>query len=173
MKKKILPMIILIAAVAGGSFYAGAAYSKSKSSTVMGQQDFSNFRNLSPEERTARMQEMGISGGGSRGMMGGTRNGESFISGEILSVDGQSVTIKLRDGGSKIVFYSDETEIGKFVTDGTAEDLQSGLTVTANGKVNEDGTITATSIQLRPEMANDPLRPEGIPEDNGEEKKTQ
>ncbi|OIO07392.1 hypothetical protein CO115_00755 [Candidatus Falkowbacteria bacterium CG_4_9_14_3_um_filter_36_9] len=57
----------------------------------------------------------------------------------------------MRDGGSKIVFLSDSTSIGK-TTDGTVADLEAGKQVTINGKDNSDGSVTAQSIQIRPNL---------------------
>jgi len=71
------------------------------------------FRNLSPEERKERMQEfMGdreILDMGSR--MGRMGSGTGFVRGEIIDRDEISIIVKLVDGGSKLVFYSDSTEI--------------------------------------------------------------
>lgn len=138
--------------VGGGAFYGGMKYAQSQSQRGrLSQADFQSLQNLSPEQRQQRLQELGISGGGFRG---GQRNGGGgFTTGEILSKDDKSITIKMRDGGSKIVFYSDSTEVGKFVN-GSAGDLEVGKSVSVNGTANSDGSITAQSIQLRPPMQN-------------------
>jgi len=152
--KKLLPIIIVLAVVVGGvAFYGGMKYAQSKSSRQFGQGNFPDFNNLSAEERQQRMQQMGAGNG--------FRNGTStanFASGEIISKDDKSITVKLRDGGSKIIFYSDTTEVSKFI-EGTSGDLEIGKTVTVNGTANQDGSITAQSIQLRPEMPTQPSQP--------------
>jgi len=146
--KKILPIIIIVIIVAAGAFFAGMKYGQSKGSSLS-RGNFQDFANMSPEEREQRMQQMGANVGGIRG---GNR-GNGFASGEILSKDDKSITVKLPDGGSKIIFFSDTTEVGKFV-DGTPTDLEVGKTVMVNGTTNQDGSITAQSIQLRPASIN-------------------
>lgn len=72
-----------------------------------------------------------------------------MVAGEIISKDEKSVTVKLRDGGSKIVFYYDGTKIDKFVS-GNAADLEVGKNVVVSGTTNFDGSVTAQSVQVRP-----------------------
>ncbi len=151
MTKKVLPIIIALIIVGVGAFYGGMKYAESKSSTRNSANNFQNFQNLSPEERQQRFDQIG----GLRG----TRNsqtGTGFVNGEIISKDEQSITVKLRDGGSKIVFYSDSAKVEKFI-DGSSADLEIGKTVMVNGSANQDGSVTAQSIQIRP---NSPLTPQ-------------
>lgn len=138
--KKFVLMILGIVVIGGGSFYAGSKYSQNNRRGGMA--------NLSPEERQQRFQELGDTAGvGFRGRMGGQAGG-GFTSGEIISKDDKSVTIKLRDGGSKIVFFSGSTEISKSAK-GSPQDLSTGVQVTVNGKANSDGSLTAETVQIR------------------------
>ena len=57
--------------------------------------------------------------------MGGIRSNANFIAGSVIAKDDKSLTIKLPDGGSKIIFYSVSTEIMKTAT-GTLEELKVG-----------------------------------------------
>jgi len=140
MNKKILSIVIL-AVVAIGAFYGGMKYG--------GRNDLSarfpggNFENLSQEERQAMFQ-----GGGMGGEM---HRDDGFVSGKILSVDEVSVTVELRDGGSKIVFVSDEIRVTTLV-EGVLGDLKEGDSVIINGQSNSDGSVTAETLQVVPEM---------------------
>ena len=147
MKKRLLT-IIAVAIVAGGAgFYGGLKYSQSKTGRNFAG-NFQNMANLSDEERQQRMQEM--SAANIAGRVGGNRSGAGFASGEIISKDDKSITVKLRDGGSKIIILADSTEISKFAS-GEKTDLEVGKQVSVSGTANQDGSITAQSIQLRPE----------------------
>lgn len=143
-KKTIIVVCVTAILVGGGTFYSGMRYAQNKTSARSSQGNFQDLRNLSPEERQARLQQMG---GAQRGLRG---NGD-LSAGEIIAKDDTSVTIKLRDGGSKIVFISDTTEIAKSAN-GTKDDLLVGTAITAIGAQNQDGSISARSIQIRPAL---------------------
>jgi len=71
------------------------------------------------------------------------------VNGEIISSDDKSITVKLTDGGSKIVILSDNTEINQ-AANATKDDLKAGEKVAVFGQENSDGSVTAQSIQLNP-----------------------
>jgi hypothetical protein len=151
--KKMLPIFIAIVIIlGGGSFYGGMKYAESKK-PAGARNGFANFGNLTPDQQQ-RFQQMG-----GAGRAGAGSGGANFTSGEIISADDKSVTVKLPDGGSKIIFFSDSTKITKSA-EGSAADLTVGETITANGTANQDGSITAETIQLRPPVLPSPQAPQ-------------
>lgn len=133
--KNIVTSVIVCVVIAGISFWGGMKYDASKTATNQianrgGQNGFNQN-----------------GGGRGQGMRGGLNGGA--VSGEILSVDATSMTLKLRDGGSKIVLFSPSSKVEKTV-DGTTADVTTGKTVMVTGTPNPDGSVSATSIQLRP-----------------------
>ena len=84
----------------------------------------------------------------------GTRRGAiaqsgGVANGSILSVDANGITLKLRDGTSKIILLSASTPIMKS-TAGAMSDLTVGEQVMVAGTQNTDGSITAQTVQIRP-----------------------
>lgn len=124
-----IPVILIVA------FYSGIQYEKSK---------VPSFAN---GFRGGMMQ--GTYGGAS-GRSGRMMNG-GFASGDILSKDDTSLTLKLKNGGSEIILLSDKTQVVK-TDQGALTDLAVGQSLTVNGTVNSDGSLTAESIQIRPAM---------------------
>jgi len=131
--RRIITVVVITAVLAGGgAFYGGMKYAQSK---VPQRGNFSaNFQR-----------------NGAANIIGGTRaNGSGgFTAGDIVAKDNNSITVKLSNGSSKVVFFSDTIEVDKFAK-GTASDLQVGESVTVGGQANQDGSITAQTIQIRP-----------------------
>ncbi len=140
---KTITIAALAAIILGAiGFYSGMKYSESKIPARRGNQ--LGMMNGAPGQFQ--------NGAGGPAGMRGQRNGENamnFIAGEIISRDAQSITVKLRDGGSKIIFLSKTTEISK-TTDGAIADLEVGKQITATGTAGTDGNVTAQMIQIRP-----------------------
>ena len=135
MTNKLILVAVTVAFLVGsGAFYGGMKYAQGKAVS----------------DRQQRLGQTGANiGSGFRGGQSGAGGG--LVSGDIISKDNQSITVKMRDGSSKIVFFSDTTEVSKFVA-GVSADLVIGKTVTIIGKTNSDGSVTATSVQLRPNL---------------------
>ncbi|MBI3341651.1 hypothetical protein HY024_00850 [Candidatus Curtissbacteria bacterium] len=74
-----------------------------------------------------------------------------MVVGEILTIDDRGMTIKLQDGSTKIVLVSDKTSINK-AAQATKDDLKTGERVSAFGMQNPDGSVSATNVQLNPQM---------------------
>lgn len=85
------------------------------------------------------------------------RQGFQPVSGEIISSDVTSVTVKLTDSSTKIVILTDKTTINKAEA-GTKDDLKTGQSIAVFGSENADGTVTAESVQLNPQLRMGGLR---------------
>ncbi|MEI7777040.1 MAG: hypothetical protein WCI52_00290 [bacterium] len=127
MKNIIIAVVISVVVAGGIGYFVGSSHA---SSNV-------------PANPIARGN---FAGRGAGGFGGGT-------SGSIISNSGNSLTVSLKDGSSKIVFVSASTTVMK-TTAGSSSDLSSGVNVVVMGSTNSDGSITANSIQIRPSMTN-------------------
>jgi hypothetical protein len=135
--RKIYVAIVAIV-VAGAGFLGGMKYGGVKNS---------------PQNQANLQNAFGRQYGTRNTGQSGNQNGVSAIEGQIVSMDDKSITIKLRDGGSKVVFYSTSTQVRK-ITEGSANDLSANEQITILGKTNPDGSVTAQFIQLRPPQTN-------------------
>lgn len=144
----ILIAIVALLIGAVGGFFGGTYYQKSQRVSFAGGMN---------------------GGGGARMMYGEQRNGAGFgggatnggamglrpVTGEITSADAKSITVKLADGSSKIVVFSDKTAINK-ADKASTSDLKTGTKVMVVGQTNSDGSVTAQDIQLNPIMRTAP-----------------
>ncbi len=128
--KKVLTVWVIIAVVLCGiSFYAGDKHGQSASQTIA-DAGRGNFQ-------------------GGQGGAGGNRRFGGNANGEVLSKDASTMTVKMRDGSTRIVLYSTTTQVFKS-TASTPDDVTVGETVSVMGTANSDGSVTAQSIQIRP-----------------------
>lgn len=135
--KPILPIILILVGL-GVGFFAGYQYrnyrlKKTVGTMMNGNGTFQRFIG-------------GRNGGQNGGMMG--RGG---VFGSILSIDDKGITVKLTDGSSKIVLFSDATTYSNTVV-ATKSDLKTGENVAVFGTTNSDGSMTATNVQINPEF---------------------
>lgn len=141
MKKEIIiPAVILLLV---GSFYSGMQYGKNQVTSAASQQG--------GRTRVGAGNGTGT-GGGARGFGAGG----GAVNGTVLSLSNNSLTVKLRDGSSRIVFFSSSTSIGK-QTAGLIADINTGSDITVMGSANADGSVTAQNIQLRPASSTRPF----------------
>ena len=137
--KKIVGVVVTGLLVAGISFWGGMTYAGN------------NLKKANENRQGVFNQNGGMKGQGARVGNGGV------VSGEVLSVDSTSMTVKLRDGGSKIVLLSPASKVEKTV-DGVAADVTVGKSVMVTGTTNPDGSVTASSVQLRPSFPVMPVK---------------
>lgn len=144
MSKKI-SIVILVVVVAVVCFYAGIKYQGSKALDLEAMM-LDRFSQGQP----AGDHTTGMGAGRFSAMAGG-----GFTAGKIISKDDQSITVELMgtdgESGSKIVFFSESTNITK-TAEGAADDLSVDTQVMVTGTVNQDGSITAQTIQIRPQI---------------------
>lgn len=124
--------IAVIAIIVGAvAFIGGVKYQQSKQPTFI--------RQFSGNGVSGRGQFLG----------GANRQGFRPLAGEIVASDAGSISVKLQDGGSKLVLISESTDINK-ANKSTKDDLKIGEQVAVFGTENTDGSITAQTIQLNP-----------------------
>jgi hypothetical protein len=139
-KWQIAVVVVTVLAVAVAALFGGRAWGHS-----------------APANDTAQAQSAGQGPGNGNfpGMPGGDsaqpdasgRDGGNMTSGTIIAADDTSITIQTTGGSTKIVLVSASTSITKTVDAGPS-DLVTGENVVVAGTVNDDNSVTASSIVL-------------------------
>lgn len=146
MKNPIIITIIVALVVGVGAFFGGMKYQQSKRVTFGG-----NFAGGQFQRRAAGNQQFG------------RNNQQAFrpVMGQIVSLDDKSISVKMPDGSSKIVLLGDNVSITK-TNQASKTDLSVGAQVAVFGSQNSDGSISAQTVQLNPQlrMASPSARPQ-------------
>ena len=153
----ILGAVILVAALAGGGFYAGMQYQQSLADQA--QANFIQMRGegggafpgggqmLPGGELPAEGQVFSVRGGMGGGLMG-----------TVKSLDGETLTLSTAEDVTTVTL-SDATTVRMTVT-GDLSDLAEGARVMVTGETDKDGSLTATQIQI---LSSDFTAPEPTP----------
>lgn len=94
----------------------------------------------------------GMGGFSSRTNQGANKSPNGLLSGTVAKQDAGSITLNTRDGSSRVVLITPATTVQKSVNGGLS-DVTVGSTVFVSGSTNSDGSVSASSIQLRPETS--------------------
>lgn len=129
---------------AGGGFWGGVAYQKSKLPGNGG--DLPAFGNgMMPTRGDSNSSSSTATNGRGAGMMGG-----GGVSGEVTAKDSTSLTIKMQSGSTQTVYYSDSTKVYQDAS-ASLSDLAVGDSVSVSGTPNSDGSVTAETVRLTAE----------------------
>lgn len=128
--KPITVAIIAVATAAVG-FFGGIQYQKMNGQ--FGNRQFN--RNL-----------QGAQGGMMRGRNG---NFGGRILGEVIKVEGDTITVKLADESSKIITLTNTTTFSRS-TEAKKNEIRIGEKISVVGRENEDKTVSAENIQINP-----------------------
>lgn len=155
MKKNQYILILAALLIGAVSFFAGTRYQSSKGSNLA----------ESTLGKSAAQGQRAQQAGQTNNKMGQANQQGGMVNGEITSKDGQSLTVKMSDGSTKIVIIADSTSYKKS-TDAVVADLTVGENVTVIGTTNTDGSVTAKTVTVGETVM--PIgqgRPEDLPSD--------
>jgi len=136
----IVVAVVLIIIAAAGGFFGGMMYQKNQTSSLAG------------------------AGRGSYAGRFGGQSGQGAaafrpVRGQVLSMDANSLTVKLSNGSTEIVVLSSSTAFMQS-TKAALSDVKTGDTVNVVGTANSDGSVTAQQVQINPPQGGFP-RPTG------------
>jgi hypothetical protein len=146
---RILISIVLIIIAAAGGFFGGMMFQKNQTPSFAGMMGQNGPRQ----------------GGNFAGRFGGQAGQNSNfrpVRGQVLSMNNNSLTIKMSDGSTKIVVLSSSTAFMQS-TKAALSDVETGDTVNVVGTANSDGSVTAQDVQINPPAQGGfMMRPTGV-----------
>jgi hypothetical protein len=151
----IIPVVVAIV-VGVAAFFGGTFYQKGQDS----------LSGVTGAQLQTKLKSLGLTRGlGGAGALadaagffgrGGTRPAGGLNTGTVVSLDAKSITIKLLNGSTKVVYFTSATKVDKSVV-GSSSDLKVGQNIITTGASNSDGSVSATTIQIRPEDSTPPV----------------
>jgi hypothetical protein len=146
---KVILGVVVVVVIAAGSFYGGMVFGKQQASASAASVPM-NFPEGFQPPAGAALPGDGTGPFGARGQ-GGAPGGfaaqPGMIFGEIQSIDGDTLLIVDANGAEKRVQVTNTTLIEKNASV-EVTDLVAGETVIVSGSENDDGSVTARSVQV-------------------------
>ena len=147
---QIITTLVLLVVVGVGAFFGGTKYQQKKVTSQFTQRTGTN--GITGQGMMNR-NSGNTTGQANRGQTAGFRQ----TVGEIINADDKSITVKLTDGSSKIILFSDSTVVNQTST-ATKTDLKVGTKVAVMGDTNTDGSITSKTIDINPAVPATPTK---------------
>ena len=136
--------VLVVVVIAAGSFYGGMVYGKNQAETSL---PAAGEGGEFPGVRGQFGQRPGGQGGAEGGQFLREQGGMLF--GEIQSIGSGELTVTDPNGEQITVYVADTTLIQK-QAEVTLANLEEGETVIISGNRDDDGNITARSLQVSP-----------------------
>ncbi|HUW11907.1 MAG TPA: DUF5666 domain-containing protein [Anaerolineae bacterium] len=148
MNKGLLSALIIIGVLIllAGSFYGGMVFGEQRAQADLPEAFRERMAQFGQGEPAAPGAVEGQLGQGGFGRLGGQGGG---LFGQIEEINGDTIVVTGFDGQQTVVQITDTTLIEKYASV-TASELAPGEQVTVSGSENEDGSITARSVQVAP-----------------------
>lgn len=148
---KIILSGAIVVLIAGASFYSGMVVGKSQAAASAAAVPMNFPEGFQPPDGAAApgdgTRPFGLRGQG--GAAGDFAAPDGMTFGAIESIDGNTLTVTTQAGGTVTVQVTDTTLIEKNASVRVA-DLAAGDTVIVSGSDNDDGSVTARSVQVAP-----------------------
>lgn len=143
--------VVGVLIIAGASFYGGMVYGKNQAAASVATAPMNFPEGFQPPDGVTFSAD-GTRAFGGRGQgdaAGGLAAPDGMTFGEIESIEGNTLTLTTQAGGTMTVQVTDTTLIEKNASVAVS-DLVAGDTVIVSGSDNDDGSITARSVQVAP-----------------------
>jgi hypothetical protein len=145
---RIILAVVVVVLIVGASFYGGMVFGKNQVTASAASVPMNFPEGFQPPDGAAAPGD-GARPFGGRGQAGDGAAPAGMTFGQIESIDGNTLTLTTQAGGTVTVQVTNTTLIEKNASV-QVSDLAAGDTVIVSGSDNEDGSVTARSVQVAP-----------------------